>query len=111
MYGIVSWAKEQAMSLRKIVTLLVITMLISAPATAWSESKQVNLTGGGLWQGSVTSLVKEEVSQLRTGHTLTIFADEESKGMVAFAIKTEELPVVFEEITKEDLTRFVIRLK
>lgn len=48
MYGIVSWAKEQAMSLRKIVTLLVITMLISAPATAWSESKQVNLTGGGL---------------------------------------------------------------
>jgi hypothetical protein len=59
----------------------------------------------------VTSLVREEVSKLSRDDTLTIFIDTSSKGFITFAIKTEELPVVYEEIAENDLTRFVIRRK
>jgi hypothetical protein len=59
----------------------------------------------------VTSLVREEVSKLKQDDTLTIFIDTTSKGFITFAIKTEELPVIYEETTNEDVTRFLIKLK
>lgn len=40
-----------------------------------------------------------------------MFIEKENKNFITFAIKVEELPVVYEEMTEKEITRFVIRLK
>lgn len=53
----------------------------------------------------------DEVLRLKPGEVLTILIDKDNKNFVTFAIKAEELPVVYEEMTEKEVTRFVIRLK
>lgn len=70
--------------------------------------------------GSDIFLIKEECRVVRIitlivvaalGETVTLIIETENKDLITSAMKLEKLPVIFEEITEKDLTRFIIRLK
>lgn len=106
--------KEECRVVRIITLIVVAALIITLPVIGSAESKQgkaVNLTGGGLCPNSAASLVKEEVAKLKPGETVTLIIETENKDLITSAIKLEKLPVIFEEITEKDLTRFIIRLK
>jgi TusA-related sulfurtransferase len=53
----------------------------------------------------------EEVSKLKPGDILTVIIETENTQLIKAAIVLEKLPVVYEELTDIDLTRFIIKLK
>jgi len=91
---------------------LLCSLLIFVAAPGAQEGRRLNVTGGGLCQNSLSSLLRDEINRLRPEETLTVVIETENKGLVRGAIAMEEFPVVFEE--KEagnDLTTFLLRLK
>ncbi|TAN45064.1 MAG: hypothetical protein EPN22_03440 [Nitrospirae bacterium] len=89
----------------------ILVLILAAAAFSYAADREVNMRGGGLCATSATSLVKDEVASLQQGEKLTLVIEMENKHLIISAIKLEELPVVYEESTDKDITRFVIRLK
>ncbi|MEW6738900.1 MAG: hypothetical protein AB1325_03210 [Nitrospirota bacterium] len=99
----------------RLICLLIAVLIIFGPVAVNAETKQargvINLTGGGLCQNSAITIMVEEVSKLKPGDILTVVIETENKHLIKAAIALEKLPVVYEEITDMDLTRFIIKLK
>ncbi|WP_333653148.1 hypothetical protein [Dissulfurispira sp.] len=98
----------------RLIGLLIAGLIIFGPVVINAETKQervVNLTGGGLCQNSAITIMVEEVSKLKPGDILTVVIETDNKHLIKAAIALEKLPVVYEEITDMDLTRFIIKLK
>jgi uncharacterized protein YijF (DUF1287 family) len=94
--------------------LLIAVLIIFGPVAMNAETKQervVNLTGSGLCQNSATTIMTEEVSKLKPGDIITVVIETDNKHLIKAAIALEKLPVVYEETTDMDITRFIIRLK
>lgn len=99
--------------MNKVPVILIILSFFIAPSIILAEPLEIQLdiTKGELCQNGVTSLVKENVQKLRQKDTLIIFALANDAHYVTFAIKSEDLPVVYETITDKELTRFIVKLK
>lgn len=98
----------------RLIGLLIAGLIIFGPVAMNAETKHervTNLTGGGLCQNSAISVMVEEVSKLKPGDILTVVIETDNKHLIKAAIALEKLPVVYEEITDMDLTRFIIKLK
>lgn len=98
----------------RLIGLLIAVLIVFGSVAVNAETKHervVNLTGGGLCQNSATTIMVEEVSNLKPGDILTVVIEAENKHLIKAAIALEKLPVVFEEITNINLTRFIIKLK
>ncbi|MDI6728577.1 MAG: hypothetical protein QMD44_06590 [Thermodesulfovibrionales bacterium] len=98
----------------RLIGLLIAVLIIFGSVAMNAETKHervVNLTGGGLCQNSATTIMTEEVSKLKPGDILTVVIETENKHLIKAAIVLEKLPVVYEELTDIDLTRFIIKLK
>lgn len=55
--------------------------------------------------------MKEEVSKLNKGDELIIDVLKDDSHFITFAIKSEELPVIYEEKDEGETVRFKLRLK
>lgn len=98
------------MQVRSLIVCLFIVISVAVAGAEIKAAAELSIIGQGYCFNSTSSMIRDEMANLKKGEYIAVVADAETLDVVNSVVKIEKYPVVEKTITG-DKTRYVIEVQ